>query len=184
MLQDATIDQQSPNTNFYPGATREIGIQIVGGSKSSFRHSLFQADLSALTQRTITRARLFVLVSLSTTSSWLVSFCPLDTGAAWLQTEVTWNQKAIGDPWNAPGGDYTFNQPPRIDVPAPTATGTFELSGLESLCQDAIDNRAGNFNIIARPYDPVPPVSGRFAFFKSSTPRSQLGPYLLIDSTA
>ena len=130
------------NTNFGDAAELRIGREPM----LQQGRGLFTFDLSAYDGMVVDAAILSFYVSLAAASAIAGKVNRVTEG--WLELEATWLHRESFVEWSKAGGTYT--EADGVDWAFPTATGWKEIDLGTVLAQDAIDNRAGQLQIIVR----------------------------------
>ncbi len=100
---DATILQNTPNSNYGSSNSLSVGLSSDG---SSLGRALVGFDLSAIpTNAVVTNATLsfFQLNPISLENFYFVGVVQSN----WAEAGVTWNSRSPSLPWSTPGGDIT-----------------------------------------------------------------------------
>jgi len=130
----------------------ELGLRFSGaGVKLDWERAIANFDVSALAGATINSAKLVQDVTVATVEgaadrSGKVKRCTRP--ADWVESEVTWLNYKAGTTWTDEGGDMDASTPTPVDFTIPTATGTWEITGLAGFVTDALANRAGTVSVI------------------------------------
>ena len=71
------------------------------------------------------------------------------TRTDWVEAEATYNSYSTGNLWSTPGGDFTAVDSFTVDT-MPAFPATWTIDGLETLVQDALDNRSGLLSLLLK----------------------------------
>ncbi len=156
---DNALDQQNTTTNDGTGAC--LAIEALNGFKF---HTALTFDISDISSvATVTTATLTLTWTGGATAG--VGVCT-GTGLAgsgsayrirhndWSESQSTWTVYKTSNNWTTAGGTDSTND---IDTANPgtftsTTSGTFDVTGLATLAQDAINNRSGKLYLLLK-YD-------------------------------
>lgn len=148
---DAYVDNVNASTNHGTGS---LAMQAPTGKAGAILRPLLSFDVSSLAGATVTAATL--TIDVQGTSGSAAAAHLYRVTQAWVEASATWNTYDGTHSWATAGGDYTTTG--GVGFTAPGSVGSFTVSGLAALVQDAIDNRAGLFDLLLR-YDTEAPAS-------------------------
>ena len=160
------------DTNY--GANPIAGVRAFyfGGDKATLTREIVNFDVSPLSGRTVTAAKLIVVLSLANVSATaIISRCTRP--ADWVESEVTWNDYKVATPWTDGGGDFDDSGPPAsVSYATHGSIDTeFEITGLIDFATDALDNRSGIVSLILRLDDEDPgSTEGEVLYTKEKVP--------------
>lgn len=106
-------------------------------ASGSPRVILLRFDLTSQLGKTATSASLSMTEQNLNSSGLSVRRC---TRSNWIEGEATWVNYATGSAWSVAGGDVST---PNVLAYAYAGSGAINITGLDALVQDALDNRAG-----------------------------------------
>ncbi len=148
---DTYLSSSRPTTNFGSSVLLEIGFFAAKGSDTL--RTLMVFDVSDIPAgAVITSATLGLNASTAATSA-SVARAYRVVQDAWTEGGATWNTYDGSNAWTTAGcsddgSDFTLTD--GVDWNLPTSTGAFDITGMETLVQDAVDNRAGNLHLLLR----------------------------------
>lgn len=158
-VRDSLMNATFPTTN-YGGINKvQHGVLYAGGAKTLLERGIGDFDLSSLGAVTVLHAELVrYIVEVFGAGGFGVEIRRCTRPGTWVENEVTWNNYKAGTPWTVAGGDFSETDPPFVSYTEALASeiGTFTVTGLGQLVQDAIDKRAGILSIITRIADENP----------------------------
>ena len=73
------------------------------------------------------------------------------TQTAWVEAAATWNTYDGSNAWATAGGDYAAN--PNVQWYQPSSGGLFDITGMLTLVQDALANRASQLHVLLKQTD-------------------------------
>jgi hypothetical protein len=142
---DAKIREDNPTTNYGGATTVGVDGDDPGGTGKD-ESSLIKWDLSAIAPGTEVSS---ASVTLTLTNGSPQTYEAYSLKRSWVESEVTWNSYAAGNPWEVAGGKGTLDREATVaGAVTPSATGeqTFALS--PSLVQRWVDDPSSNQGII------------------------------------
>ena len=144
---------QSLQDNNY-GSNTIAGIRVTefGGEKSSLSRAIVNFDISALSGRTLSAAKMIVVPSVTDKNvTAIISRCTRP--ADWTEAGVTWNEYTIGAIWTSGGGGDVDDTGPPASVNYTTHNDNnieHEITGLLAFATDALANRNGIVSLVFR----------------------------------
>ena len=99
-----------------------------------------------------------------------------------VESEITWNQWKDGENWSAGGGDYYTGFYASFNLP--TSQGSFDITGMKVLVDDAIADRDNWLSVIIRRGSESSPDAFIEIISKEESIETQWWPKLIVDYTA
>lgn len=160
---DSTMFEDGPDENAGAQSVITHRVTYIGELKQSWYRGIGNFDLSALSGKTINKAKLVRHMTGITNGGQSAFIARVlnhpDTGgvADWTEAGVTWNDYDGTNAWTAGGGDFTATD--AITYTEASASGPHEITGFKTLVDDAIANRGNVLSIITKLVDEDPGVS-------------------------
>lgn len=187
--QDTWITNDSPTTNY--GTSNVMTIGASSGKSGVIRYTaLINFDVSDIPAgSTIDDAKITFFVSALGWGGGFIDYSVHrihENREDWHETQATSNEWKTGSSWTgqnatSAGVDYALSVPDGYTFQGPSASGEFwDLTGLATFVQDAVDNRAGILRIIIGRKGTIP--SGNNNSFTVSS-REYIDPELVINYT-
>jgi hypothetical protein len=150
---DTQLSLSSPDSVISPSATSMSVGRIAGPSTArilvGFDLTGERYGISGIPEgATILSASLTMLCSTAAASSAAGTVYQLEPSVAVDPDVQTWNTQETGVPWLSAGGDYDRNE--SVAFALPIVTGLFEIDGLETLVQAALDENGGDLALLLR----------------------------------
>lgn len=143
---DTYLDQANPTTNYGGNATMTFGDVFV--KSDGFEFPLLEFDISDITAgSTVTSASLDLFAE-SVVTGGFDSRVQRIVRSDWSESQATWNIYKTGNDWSTTGARHDGNDistTNQVTFTATTGSGSFTISGLGTLAQDALDTRSGKF---------------------------------------
>lgn len=149
---DAYITSSFATSNY--GTDTNLYIQTTSGKSPSYLYSLLEFDVSDIPAgATIDAAKFTFYCHTVNFGGGFTNGGVARLLRAWVESQVTFNDWKSGSAWTSPGAlsdgnDYTSSG--QVTWTAPTSAGSFDITGLASLVQDALDNRSGVLSVVVR----------------------------------
>jgi len=178
------IDSHTPDTNYGADLSLNTGASYLGGAKNGLFRALLPFDLSTLTDRRVLTASLRISVSLVDVPATFRRLSRLNPPRSWLEFQATWRHRLTGTLWDNAGGNGWNEDPLLYTHPTPLTPGILNLSGLEALSQDAIDNNGGGLWLNHRGSNEAPGAIDRMFYVSPTASPSASEPLLTIVSEA
>ena len=149
--QMVAIPTSSKDTNYGSSLVASFRVAEIGGEKSGLARAIVNFDISPLSSRTLSAAKMIVVPTVTDAQvTAIISRCTRP--ADWVESEVTWNSYKSGSSWTDQGGDFDDTGPPasvNFTTHFPQNTD-HEITGLLAFADDALDNRSGIVSLILR----------------------------------
>ena len=181
---DVHLQRANPTTNYGTGTALEVD----GSTGTAHKRGLIEFDLSYLPG----------LVSSKVLAAWaILKQAETPTGsdyfdlhritAAWVESEVTWNNRDAGNAWTAAGGDFdaTASASQQMSTSAPTLRNTngFWLRfAIKQLVKDWLDATFANDGVLIKRRAETS-VTGASSVGSSDNGTAANRPYLWIENT-
>jgi hypothetical protein len=171
---DTRVHSDQATTNFGSAANLDFG-RLSGRISRSFLHF----DLGLISGGTVTSATLS-LYGFSTGSAQAASVNRM-TQTGWVELQATYNVYATATNWAVAGGDFTSTDAVSFTIPATATAHWLSITGMATLCNDALDNMSDQLHICIKSDDEA--VSARF---RANSINSGVGgfPLLSVEYTA
>ncbi len=143
---DSYMDSSQPTDTFGSDATMQVGGFF--GKGSTIYRSILSFPLSDIPSGSVINSAKLVLYASTAAALAALAVVYRITQPNWTEGFVSWNFYNVDTTWITPGGDYTTSESASWNLP--TSTGSFEITGLDDLVIDAIDNINNELHILLR----------------------------------
>lgn len=142
---DTKLDSAAPTTNYGTGTALDIGwLKLYTDVCRGLFTFTIPSDIPSAQVKT---AKLTLQALIAPAVGAASHVCRL-TRSDWAETQATWNIYKTSNNWTAAGGDFTTTA--QVAWNMPTATGSFDITGLAALVQDAIDSRSRVLHLLLK----------------------------------
>lgn len=144
---DTYLQSSTPTTNYGTNATL-----IFGNLFGTVYRTLIEFDISDIAAgSTISAAKITFTINtgVNTVAGHVYRLLRSD----WVEAEATWNIYKSGNNWTTAGAGSTVSDHTTTDGVAfsnGANSGTFDITGLATLAQDALDNRSGKLILLIK----------------------------------
>lgn len=144
---DANTWEFNPNTNYGTASTFTIGHW--DGTTDTRRGYIAFAGLSSVPAGTVSDARIRLYVTANNNTQ---TYDIHRLTAAFVESQITWNDRSTGNAWTVAGGDYDASVLTTLTVNNSHVGTYIEISGaaLTALVQDWLDGVVSNFGLIIK----------------------------------
>lgn len=178
IVPDSYLFNTSPNTNYGTSTSFFVGATNVTVNPPSIKRGIISFDIPLDPGSARITSATLRLISATGAASAQTANVHRVTQTAWTESGVTWNDYDTSMSWSSAGGDFDSTVEASFSLPT-AGSQTVDITGLESVVQDAVDSDGEVHLLIKRSIEAI--FAAEASFFSSEIGAGSRRPQLIIE---